>query len=180
MAARRARDRRGDAHGAEARGALTSPLSRAARCLPHLLSHPLAPLACPSQPLVSEWIDLVRENKREKEADQIANVLRDLGPMPDPDDADDLALWTAALVNPLPALGVAVEIRPLVRYPPPHLHRSISTLHALALAYATRPCTNAGPRGHHSHRPSRGLPRCFQRFDLEAQGCPTCLSSADR
>ena len=140
MAARRARDRRGDAHGAEARGALTSPLSRASLCLPHLLSHPLAPLACPSQPLVSEWIDLVRENKREKEADQIANVLRDLGPMPDPDDADDLALWTAALVNPLPALGVAVEIRPLVRYPPPHLQSSTApSPRSTPLRLLTRP-----------------------------------------
>ena len=39
-----------------------------------------------------------------------------LGPMPcpadEPADLDRLALWAAALVNPLPALGVAYEVRP--------------------------------------------------------------------
>lgn len=34
--------------------------------------------------------------------------------MPPVRDADALALWAAALVNPLPALGVALEIRPAV------------------------------------------------------------------
>ena len=32
--------------------------------------------------------------------------------MPDAQYADDRALWVAALINPLPALGVALEIRP--------------------------------------------------------------------
>eukprot|EP00434_Breviolum_minutum_P007186 symbB.v1.2.006342.t1/scaffold374.1/size218025/3 len=34
--------------------------------------------------------------------------------MPPPTRANDLAYWAAALVNPLPALGVALEIRPAV------------------------------------------------------------------
>ena len=34
---------------------------------------------------------------------------------PDPSrHPSDVALWTAALINPLPSLGVALEIRPAV------------------------------------------------------------------
>ena len=61
---------------------------------------------------VGEWVRLVRETGRERQPDQIATLLGDLGPMPDAEDADERALWVAALINPLPALGVALEIRP--------------------------------------------------------------------
>ena len=66
-------------------------------------------------PLVSEWISLVRSTGRERQPDQIATLLGDLGPMPDAEYADDRALWVGALINPLPALGVALEIRPAVQ-----------------------------------------------------------------
>jgi len=36
----------------------------------------------------------------------------DLGKMPDVSDLTDRALWVAAVINPLPALGVCLEIRP--------------------------------------------------------------------
>jgi hypothetical protein len=39
-------------------------------------------------------------------------VLADLGPMPSVGDPEERALWVAALINPLPGLGVAYEIRP--------------------------------------------------------------------
>ena len=41
-------------------------------------------------------------------------LLADLGPMPEAEEADDRAFWAAALINPLPALGVAREVRPAV------------------------------------------------------------------
>ena len=39
------------------------------------------------------------------------DVLNDLGPMPSAESPDDCAFWTAALINPVPALGVAREVR---------------------------------------------------------------------
>ena len=65
-------------------------------------------------PLVTEWISLVRETKRERAEGQLDQLLGDLGGTPDAEDAEDLAFWVAALVNPLPALGVSREIRPKV------------------------------------------------------------------
>ena len=64
------------------------------------------------KPLVDEWIELVRSTGRERSPGQIDGVLDDLGSMPD--DPDARALWIAGLINPLPALGVALEIRPAV------------------------------------------------------------------
>ena len=60
--------------------------------------------------LSSLWIDLVRSTGREREKGQLDAVLGDLGDMPDAPNAR--ALWVAALINPLPALGLALEIRP--------------------------------------------------------------------
>ena len=65
-------------------------------------------------PMVSEWVDLVRSTNREREPLQITRVLSDLGPMPDAEQAGDRALWVAALINPMPALGVALEVRAAV------------------------------------------------------------------
>lgn len=65
-------------------------------------------------PLVEEWCEEVRRMKAERFEGQLTGVLADLGPMPTPELADTLAFWVAALVNPLPALGVAFEIRPAV------------------------------------------------------------------
>eukprot|EP00908_Phaeocystis_cordata_P008132 Transcript_18800.p1 GENE.Transcript_18800~~Transcript_18800.p1 ORF type:complete len:310 (+),score=82.90 Transcript_18800:76-930(+) len=61
--------------------------------------------------LVDEWASLVRAG-RERTPGQLDGVIRDLGPMPDADAPSARALWIAGLINPLPALGVALEIRP--------------------------------------------------------------------
>lgn len=79
------------------------------------------------EPLVARWIELVRSTGRERQPGQIDTLLGDLGPMPEASDADDRALWVAALINPLPALGVALEIRPLAL-------AATSTLARLAVA----------------------------------------------
>lgn len=58
-----------------------------------------------------QWLPLAREN--EKIPGQIDTLLEQLGPMPSATDSPtDCALWVGALINPLPALGVAPEIRP--------------------------------------------------------------------
>lgn len=70
--------------------------------------------------LVHEWLDLVRVTGRERLPGQplfgaealLNRILADLGPMPDAEDADECALWVAALINPAPPLGVAIEVRP--------------------------------------------------------------------
>lgn len=64
--------------------------------------------------LVARWRTLVEGNHHERFEGQVKAVLADLGPMPPPEAAGHLALWVAALINPLPALGVAYEIRPAV------------------------------------------------------------------
>jgi hypothetical protein len=46
------------------------------------------------------------------DAEGMKSRMDDLGVMPDEDDMTERALWTAALINPLPALGVCLEIRP--------------------------------------------------------------------
>ncbi len=66
------------------------------------------------QPMIDEWIGLVRSGKREREPQQLEKLLADLGPMPGTEDALYRAFWTAALINPVPALGVALEVRPMV------------------------------------------------------------------
>ena len=64
--------------------------------------------------MIDEWIGLVRSGKREREPQQLEKLLSDLGPMPGTEDALYRAFWTAALINPVPALGVALEVRPMV------------------------------------------------------------------
>ena len=50
----------------------------------------------------------------ERQPDHLGLVRKHLGPMPPPERPTDLSLWVGAYVNPLPALGVALEIRPLL------------------------------------------------------------------
>ena len=62
-------------------------------------------------PLTDEWSALVRAG-RERSPGQLDAILQSLGPMPPADAPSARALWIAALINPLPALGVALEVRP--------------------------------------------------------------------
>lgn len=57
-----------------------------------------------------EWIPLARQNERFP--GQIDQLLEQLGPMPSSNHPTDRAFWVGALINPLPALGVAMELRP--------------------------------------------------------------------
>ena len=60
--------------------------------------------------LVDRWIELARE--RERSPGQIDALLEDLGEIPPSDQPSERAFWVGALINPLPAMGVALEIRP--------------------------------------------------------------------
>jgi len=60
--------------------------------------------------LVERWIELAKENERE--VGQIDRLLECIGEIPPSDEPTERALWIGALINPLPAMGVATEIRP--------------------------------------------------------------------
>jgi Lon protease-like protein len=60
--------------------------------------------------LVNEWIVLARRNERL--LGQIDQLLLDLGTLPPPEAPSECAYWVGALINPIPAMGVALEIRP--------------------------------------------------------------------
>ena len=60
--------------------------------------------------LIDRWIELAKTVEREP--GQIDQLLKDLGEMPPPEEPSDLAFWVGALINPIPAMGVATEIRP--------------------------------------------------------------------
>mmetsp|Transcript_15368 Transcript_15368/g.47703 ORF Transcript_15368/g.47703 Transcript_15368/m.47703 type:complete len:314 (-) Transcript_15368:23-964(-) len=64
--------------------------------------------------LVELWEGLVTEGGHERVPDHLALVRRHLGPMPAPTSPSQLALWIGGYINPLPALGVSLEIRPLL------------------------------------------------------------------
>lgn len=63
------------------------------------------------EPLVNTWLALVRAG-HERQPGHIDIVLEHLGPMPPAHQFTNRALWVCALINPLPGLGVAYEIRP--------------------------------------------------------------------
>jgi hypothetical protein len=60
--------------------------------------------------LVKEWIPLAKT--RERIPNQVETILERLGNMPMAEEPTDRAFWVGALINPIPALGVATEIRP--------------------------------------------------------------------
>lgn len=95
--------------GGEAEEADAESLARA-RAHARELTSPNASM--PEQKsLVDRWIALARQNERLP--GQIDELLRDLGPRPDPDRSPtELALWVGSLINPLP--GPAMEIRPVL------------------------------------------------------------------
>lgn len=68
--------------------------------------------------LVDEWRALVVSRKRERQPDQLKLIMSHLGPMPSIDRPAELACWVAGLINPIPALGVAYEIRPALLISP--------------------------------------------------------------
>ena len=60
--------------------------------------------------LVDRWIELARENERHP--GQIDTLLEQLGDIPPEHEPTERALWVGALINPLPSMGVATEVRP--------------------------------------------------------------------
>ena len=74
-------------------------------------------MAAALEPLVEEWKELVTTGRWERFRGQLGRSLADLGPMPAASDLDGVverSLWVGALINPLPGLGVAMEVRPLL------------------------------------------------------------------
>mmetsp|Transcript_6075 Transcript_6075/g.10524 ORF Transcript_6075/g.10524 Transcript_6075/m.10524 type:complete len:379 (-) Transcript_6075:146-1282(-) len=63
-------------------------------------------------PLVTEWEEAVCRGGWERRPGHLALVREHLGVMPTTQQPGALANWVAALINPLPGLGVAPEIRP--------------------------------------------------------------------
>lgn len=60
--------------------------------------------------LVDRWIELAKQNERRD--GQIDTLLEQLGEIPPEYEPTERALWVGALINPLPSMGVAMEIRP--------------------------------------------------------------------
>lgn len=84
----------------------------------------VAAVACQLSELMPRWEDAVRAADRERSSGQLEWVKGSLGPMPSPElRPGPLAFWAAAPLNPLPALGVAHEIRPAVLMEPSTLGR---------------------------------------------------------
>lgn len=63
---------------------------------------------------LEQWTSLVRTGGWERRPGHLDNILEQLGPAPRPYQPDDMAFWIAALINPLPGLGLAPEIRGMV------------------------------------------------------------------
>jgi len=63
--------------------------------------------------LASEWEETVTFTGRERFPGHLRGIVEDLG-CSIPDEPNARAVWVAALINPYPALGVALEIRPAV------------------------------------------------------------------
>ena len=60
--------------------------------------------------LIDRWIELAKE--RELRPGQIDQVLQEIGEIPPAEQPSERAYWVGALINPLPGMGVALEIRP--------------------------------------------------------------------
>eukprot|EP00039_Didymoeca_costata_P005851 m.85274 g.85274 ORF g.85274 m.85274 type:complete len:73 (+) comp13001_c0_seq14:1136-1354(+) len=61
--------------------------------------------------LKDEWLRLVRAGGWERSMGQLDSVIESIGTMPSTSQPDELALWIGALINPIPGLEVAPEIR---------------------------------------------------------------------
>jgi hypothetical protein len=60
--------------------------------------------------LIERWIDLATENERQ--SGQIDKLVKELGDMPKEDEPTEMSFYIGSLINPIPAMGVAMEIRP--------------------------------------------------------------------
>jgi Lon protease-like protein len=60
--------------------------------------------------LIDRWIELAKQNERQP--GQIDRLVQELGEIPHSTTPSELSFWVGALINPLPAMGVALEIRP--------------------------------------------------------------------
>lgn len=63
-----------------------------------------------NQTLIDRWVQLAKQNEREP--GQIDALLNQLGDIPSSEEPTERAFWVGALINPIPAMGVAMEIRP--------------------------------------------------------------------
>jgi len=63
-----------------------------------------------NQTLIDRWVQLAKQNEREP--GQIDALLNQLGDVPSSEEPTERAFWVGALINPIPAMGVAMEIRP--------------------------------------------------------------------
>eukprot|EP01045_Picozoa_sp_COSAG04_P002533 COSAG04_NODE_92_length_26689_cov_12.755434_18_plen_453_part_00 len=61
--------------------------------------------------LLEQWLKLARDGGHERRDGQLDGILRRLGPTPPPTRPSALAMFAGALVNPMPGLGVAKEVR---------------------------------------------------------------------
>ena len=64
--------------------------------------------------LFVKWESYIRSNRWERHPEHMDQVKAVLGPRPTNDRPGSLAMWVAAVINPLPPLGAAEEIRPRV------------------------------------------------------------------
>jgi hypothetical protein len=62
--------------------------------------------------LIEEWLELLYQKDRATPETMKPRYPYGTGISSIPSDIGDRAVWTAALVNPLPSLGVCLEIRP--------------------------------------------------------------------
>jgi len=60
--------------------------------------------------LIERWVQLAKEVERQP--GQIDDLLLELGEVPPADQPTERAMWVGGLINPLPAMGVAMEVRP--------------------------------------------------------------------
>jgi Lon protease-like protein len=81
--------------------------------------------------LVDRWIELARQ--LESNLGQFDQLLKDLGEISSENEPSERAFWIGALINPLPGMGVAMEIRPTVLMARTAEER-ISVVHSAVLA----------------------------------------------
>jgi Lon protease-like protein len=99
--------------------------------------------------VLKQWLGEVQAGW-ERHSGQVDNLLRAMGPMPPETELEALGLWGAAVINPLPPLGVAPEIRVLALESTESMVRLRSLLSALVMACISLPmylpCTSGCDR----------------------------------